>query len=189
MHDRIHVAVIHGDADRTGPCETVALWAASRIWERPGFILDLIEPPAPRLGTEDARQSDPRQRLARADAVVIVTPDDEQGPSASLCHLIEGAAGEWQDMPVAFVSHGGGGRTAERLRGALVAQQAIVFAGGISLTHVRRRFDEDGELPASDPAYAELDALLTALYRQALALPDKPDRPRHQARAPRVGAE
>lgn len=173
MNDRINVAVIHGDADRLGPCETVALWAGSRIWERRGFMLDLIEPPGPRAGAGDGTRPAPWQRLARADAFVLVTPEDEHGPAASLRHLIEGAAAEWQEKPVAFISHGSGsGRAVERLRAALESREAVVLEGGIRLTGVRQRFDDEGELPASDPGHEALDALLSRLYRQAVTLRD-----------------
>lgn len=188
MHDSIKVAVIHGDADRTGPCETVALWAASRIWERRGFTLDLIEPPDPR-GPEARPPGGPRQWLTRVDAVVMVTPEEEQGPAASLLHLIEDAAGEWRHKPVAFVSHGVGGRAVERLRRALEALQAAVLDEGICLADARDRFGEAGELPASDPGHAALEALLTRLYRTEAARRHAPDDPRPRSHPVQTGVE
>lgn len=186
MHDPIRVAVVHADTSRTGPCETVALWAASRIWEWRGFTLDLIEPPDPR-GPEARPPGDPRQRLTRVDAVVMVTPEEEQGPVDSLLDLIEGAAGEWRHKPVAFVSHGVGGRAVERLRRALEAMQATILDEGICLADARDRFGDAGELPASDPGHATLEALLTRLYRTAAALRHAPDDPRPRSHPARAG--
>lgn len=174
MHDRINVAVIHADGDRAGSCRTVALWAGSRIWARRGFMLDLIEPPDPRTGAEDEVRPAPWQRLARADAAVIVTPENEHGPTVSLRHLIEHAQAEWQEKPVAFISHGSGsGQAVEGLRAALESLKAVVLDGGIRLNGADGRFDADGELPVSDPAHEALDALLTRLHREAVRLRDR----------------
>lgn len=188
MHDPVRIAVVHADTSRTGPCETVALWAASRIWEWRGFTLDLIELPDP--GDPGSRSpADPRQRLARVEAVVMVTPEEEQGPAASLLHLIEGAAGEWRHKPVAFVSHGVGGRAVERLRRALEALQAAVLDEGICLADARDRFGEAGELPAADPGHAALETLLTRLQRTATALRHAPGDPKPCSRPARAGVE
>ncbi len=60
-----------------------------------------------------------RERIDRADAFVVVTPEYNHAYPAVLKFMIDCAYAEWQAKPVAFVSYGGisgGLRAVEQLR-------------------------------------------------------------------------
>jgi NAD(P)H-dependent FMN reductase len=84
MSSRIRVALIYGSTREGRFCDTVADWAATQIASRSEFALDVIDPAAPALPVRHEREGSGdlvvlRQRIARADAFVIVTPEYHHG--------------------------------------------------------------------------------------------------------------
>lgn len=177
MCNRINVGLINGGTHEDRFCETVAIWAGSRIWERRGFMLDLIDPAAlslsePHLHEDDEAVQALRRRLSRADAFVIVTPGQDRDIPSALGFVIDCADAEWEGKPVGFVACGDlsdDGPAVERLRHEFAQRQASILRDGIRLDPVHTRFDADGEPAASDPAHGAMDALLTQLQQWTLS--------------------
>lgn len=193
MNERIRVAVIRcGDQDDEID-ETVALWAGSCIWERRGFLLELLEAPLPQAQAAVAVRSALHSRLARADAFVFVVPAGKShDPPPSPAHGVDSTSAEWRDKPVAFISHGdtdGGRQVVERLRPVFTALQAVVLRDGVHLADADDRFDDGGELRATDPAHGAMDALLARLQCHALRLREVRTGPRLRTQSTRAQAD
>ena len=76
------------------------------------YTVDVIDPAVvlPQPGQEGGGHQGSAnlwQRMAAADAFVVVTPEYNHGYPAALKSLIDSVGAEWQAKPVAFVSYGG----------------------------------------------------------------------------------
>lgn len=176
MPDRINIALINGGPRDDRFCETVTIWAGSRIWERRGFTLDLIDPGSLPLSAPDLHESDGavqtlRQRLARADAFTVVMPAQIRDVPATLGHMLDCADTAWRGKPVGFVAcddFSAEPPAIERLRFMLGQRQAVALADIVRLDRSRTRLDADGEPVASDPVHAAMDSLLAQLHHQTM---------------------
>jgi NAD(P)H-dependent FMN reductase len=169
MKNTIHVALIYGSTRPGRFCDTVAAWAAAQIARSGEFTVDVIDPAA----VEDPISR--RQRLAEADAFVVVTPEYNHGYPAPLKHLIDSIGAEWQAKPVAFVSYGGasgGLRAVEQLRQVFAELHAVTMRDSVSFASAWEQFDGTGVL--REPARAErsMTTMLTRLRWWAAALRD-----------------
>ncbi|MDH6117016.1 NAD(P)H-dependent oxidoreductase [Kitasatospora sp. GAS204B] len=159
MSDKLRIAVIIGSVreGRFGP--VVARWFLEQIREHADLEVDAIDlaevglPMAfPAFGTkptgETAAVADAvRERLAAADAFVVITPEYNHSYPASLKNLIDWHNVEWHAKPVAFVSYGGlsgGMRSVEHLRPVFAEVHATTIRDAVSLHNVWSLFDEDG---------------------------------------------
>ncbi|MGW5570576.1 NADPH-dependent FMN reductase [Nocardia thailandica] len=147
--DPLRVAVVIGSAreGRFGP--TVAGWFAGRVADRAGLRADLV----------DVRDRAPGEKLSRADAFVIVTPEYNHSFPGALKILIDDHVTEWHAKPVAFVSYGGisgGLRAVEQLRPVFAELHAVTVRDTVSFAHPWHRFDDTGGL--LDPGDAEAAA-------------------------------
>ena len=172
---KIHVALIYGSTRPGRFCDAVGTWAAARIAERQEFTLDVVDPASLDLRSLAAGAPPPgfAERIARADALVVVTPEYNHSYPAVLKSLIDSLKEEWQAKPVAFVSYGGlsgGVRAVEQLRLVFAELHAVTIRDGVSFINAWEQFDERGVLV--DPARAErsMDTLLASLRWWAGAL-------------------
>ena len=88
------------------------------------------------------------QRLAAADAFVVVTPEYNRSFPASLKNAIDWHFKEWRAKPVGFVSYGGmsgGLRAVEHLRQVFVELHAVTVRDAVSFHGVWGLFDTDGQ--------------------------------------------
>lgn len=86
-------------------------------------------------------------RIGRADAIVVVTPEYNQGIPATLKHTIDQLQNEWYAKPVGFVSYGGiarGLRAVEQLRLVFAALHAPTLRDGVSVNLFDGSVDEHG---------------------------------------------
>ncbi|AKU15001.1 NADPH-dependent FMN reductase [Luteipulveratus mongoliensis] len=159
----LRLAIIVGSVrgGRFGP--VVARWVAAQAQGHGGFDIDVID-----LAEEDlplelpaesplaAGESYPRppemaqltERLAAADAFLIVTPEYNHSYPASLKAAIDWHFLQWQAKPVAFVSYGGmsGGRHAVlHLENVLIELHAVPVRTGLSFPMYWQNFGEDGQ--------------------------------------------
>ncbi len=174
----LRLAIILGSTreGRFGP--TVARWVLAQARQRDDMEVDTIDLaelalPAGFSGTPNATVSAFRERLARADAFVVVTPEYNHGYPAPLKQAIDLAYHEWRAKPVAFVSYGGragGVRAVEQLRQVFAELHATTVRDAISFHGGRAAFDEAGH--PRDPAGCEIAAksMLDQLAWWALAL-------------------
>lgn len=150
--NHFHLAVIVGSTreGRFGP--TVAHWFAAEAARREDITVDLIDlldvdlpvghPARPSPGVAEFAA-----RLARADGVVVVTPEYNHGYPASLKHAIDLVHAEWQAKPVAFVAYGGrsgGLRAVEQLRQVFAELHAVTVRDVVSFHLASQCFDEAG---------------------------------------------
>lgn len=171
MSGRINVALVNGGPGDDRFCETVTIWTGSRIWERRGFTLDLIDPDALPLSASGLHEGDEAlwHRLTRADAFMVVMQAQARDIPATLEHMLDCTDTAWRGKPVGFVACGdlsAGPSAIEQLRLVFGQRQAVTLADIVRLDRSRTRLDADGEPVATDPAHAAMDSLLTQLHHQ-----------------------
>lgn len=148
----LRLAVIVGSTreGRTGP--VVADWFGREVIDHGEFDLDLIDLAQVDLPIHLPSRYSPAQqayvdRLAAADAVVVVTPEYNHGYPASLKQAIDLAHDEWARKPIGIVSYGarsGGIRAAEQLRQVFPELEAMTIRESIAIANVWDAFDESG---------------------------------------------
>lgn len=164
----LHLAVVVGSVreGRFGP--TVVNWFAEQVTQYGRFttdVIDLAELPLPvvlpRFGDDPAPEvaavaKQLSERLAAADAFVVVTPEYNHSLPASLKNALDWSDAEWQAKPVALVAYGGrsgGIRAAEHTRQILSALEAVTLREVLTFQFPREVFGEDGS-PKDPEGYA-----------------------------------
>jgi NAD(P)H-dependent FMN reductase len=178
MDEKIKVALIYGSARKGRFCDTVARWATEQIARHNGFILEVIDPAvdSPQAGAEDdSLRGAPTlwQRVAQADAFVVVTPEYNHGYPAPLKSLIDSVGAEWHAKPVAFVSYGGvsgGLRAVEQLRLVFAELHTVTIRDAVSFAGAWEQFDESGRLLSPERHQRAMAAMLARLLWWATAL-------------------
>ncbi|MFF5103381.1 NADPH-dependent FMN reductase [Streptomyces sp. NPDC000134] len=165
----LHVAVIIGSIrpGRFGP--TVARWFAGQAGQREDVTVDLVDLIDYPLPLEKATPGDPpdeatadlrgrlAERLGRADAFVVVTPEYNNTLPAALKNAIDWIFDEWAAKPVGFVSYGGmsGGLWAvSHLRHVFTELHAVPLREQLIFHQVWNRFDGDAPRDAEDSEVA-----------------------------------
>jgi NAD(P)H-dependent FMN reductase len=164
METPVRIALIYGSTRKGRFCDTVVRWAAAEIMKTGAFELDQIDPAEP-LALHD--------RIRRADAFVIVTPEYNHGYTAPLKALIDQVGPEWHAKPIAFVSYGGisgGLRAVEQLRLVFAELHATSIRDSVSFAGAHERFDEQGELREPERHRRAMSRMLGQLQWWALAL-------------------
>jgi NAD(P)H-dependent FMN reductase len=147
----LRVAVIVGSTREGRFGGAVARWFVGRARRRAGFTVDEIDLAELDLPFVYPAEPDERvrryvERIDRADAFVVVTPEYNHGYPASLKQAIDLPRGEWRRKPVAFVSYGGIGgglRAVEQLRQLFPELHAMTIRDVVSFHHPSRWFDDD----------------------------------------------
>lgn len=89
------------------------------------------------------------QQVAKADGVILVTPEYNHGPPAVLKNALDWVGVEWLDKPVGLISYGsisGGSRAIEQLRTITIELGLINVANPIHFPFFTKSF-ESGEQP------------------------------------------
>jgi NAD(P)H-dependent FMN reductase len=166
----LRLALIIGSTREGRFATTVADWFAAVATEHHDFELDVIDLATldlPPVWTPDALPPilEWRQRLAAADAFVVVTPEYNHSYPAALKQAIDLNSGEFARKPVAFVSYGGlsgGLRAVEHLRAVFAEARATTIRETVSFHGTTTNFDADGwplNPAAGDAALVLLDDL------------------------------
>ncbi|MEV5542702.1 NAD(P)H-dependent oxidoreductase [Saccharopolyspora shandongensis] len=150
--DLLRLGVIVGSTREGRFAGTVAGWFAGLAEQHPELDVDLIdlaelELPAVHPAGPTPELTAYTDRLAAADAFVVITPEYNHGYPASLKYAIDTAGAEWQTKPVGFVSYGGisgGLRAVEQLRQVFAELHAVTVRETVSFHGVYERFDESG---------------------------------------------
>ncbi|MGW4034899.1 NADPH-dependent FMN reductase [Streptomyces sp. NPDC004778] len=180
----LQVAVILGSNrdGRFGP--VVADWFLGRAARHPGIETDLIDVAETGLPTaitfspgpeEAARLAAVSERLAAADAFVVLTPEYNHSFPAPLKTLIDWHSAEWQAKPVAFVSYGGvsgGLRAVEQLRQVFAELHTVTVRDTVSFHNAGTLFDDEGRHRDPGPADAAAKVLLDQVVWWGTALRD-----------------
>jgi NAD(P)H-dependent FMN reductase len=178
MDAGIKVAVIYGSTRKGRFCDKVVRWAADEIVGQKRFLLDVIDPALPSLAVSHQPGSNPseiswRQRIADADAFVVVTPEYNHGYSAPLKSFIDSMGEEWHAKPVGFVSYGGisgGLRAVEQLRQVFAELHTVTVRDSVSFASAWEQFDAEGTLLSPERAHRRMEVLLAQLHWWAAAL-------------------
>jgi NAD(P)H-dependent FMN reductase len=175
MADKIKTAVIYGSIRPGRFCDKVGRWTAEQVASRGNSLLDVIDPADPSaIYSSDGRASPSlQQRLADADAFIVVTPEYNHGYPAPLKALIDSSGVEWHAKPVAFVSYGGisgGLRAVEQLRLVFAELHAVTIRDSVSFASAWEQFDAAGGLLNPERANRSMEILLARLNWWAVAL-------------------
>jgi NAD(P)H-dependent FMN reductase len=178
MNNSLHIALLMGSSREGRVCDTVTRWVAGQIESQGDLTLDVIDPAKLDLPRHLPSKADEatvalRERIGRADAVVVVTPEYNHGYPAALKQVIDSVHGEWQAKPVAFVSYGGvsrGLRAVEQLRLVFAELHTVTVRETVSFAGASEQFDASGALRDPDAALGAMKKLLAQLRWWASAL-------------------
>lgn len=171
MNEKIGVALIYGSAREGRVCDKVGAWVSGELKQHGDFSQDLIDALALQSGALSVAAL--KNRIGRADAFVIVTPEYNHSYPAPLKRLIDSVYDEWKAKPVAFVSYGGIGgglRAVEQLRQVFAGLHAVSVKNTVSLVKPWQQLGPDGNLCASDVIRQAMTMMLAQLGWWATAL-------------------
>ncbi len=164
-NEDLSIALLIGSTRDGRFAPTIARWfvdTAAQI--RPDMALDVIDLadldlPAVYPAVHSAAVDAYIERIDRADAFVVITPEYNHGYPASLKQAIDLPMQQWKAKPVAFVSYGGisgGLRAVEQLRQVFAELHATTIRDTVSFAMAHGLFDAAGKL--RDPAGPEAAA-------------------------------
>ncbi|MEU8886412.1 NAD(P)H-dependent oxidoreductase [Streptomyces sp. NPDC048442] len=180
----IRVAVIIGSNREGRYAPVISDWFLTRAEDFGGLDVDVVDvagidlPTALSFSPSDAVQAERAkvaQRLAAADAFVVITPEYNHSYPAGLKNLIDWHGAEWHAKPVGFVSYGGlsgGLRAVEHLRQVFAELHAVTLRDTVSFHGPWGQFDEDGQHTSPAEANTAAKSLLSRLTWWAHALRD-----------------
>jgi NAD(P)H-dependent FMN reductase len=181
-----YIPIICGSTRRDRQSIKVAKFVLARLQARPNVqteLLDLLELNFPIMEERLHRRDDPPPgvaefgaKIGRANAVIIVTPEYNNGYPGVLKNALDYLLPEYDHMPfgIATVSAGGhGGITClAQLRLVTIGMGAFPIPENLSVSHVHTSFNDDGT--PNDPAYEEqCTAFLDDVLWFADAITDK----------------
>jgi NAD(P)H-dependent FMN reductase len=178
----LHVVTCSTRPGRVGP--TVAAWFVERARAHGGFAIeevDLAEPALPLF--DEPRHPRLRQyehehtrawsaRVARADALVLVTPEYNYSSPPALVNALDYLLREWAYLPVGLVSYGGvsgGLRAAQMTKLLVTALRMMPVPDGVGVAGVAKKI-VDGRLDAGEDAARSAATMLDELARWTGAL-------------------
>ena len=106
------------------------------------------------------------ERVAAAEAVIIVTPEYNHGPPGVLKNALDTVGKPWIDKPVGLISYGGivgGARAIEQLRSITIELGLVNVANGIHFPRFEKAF-EAGEQP-NEQSNENLKKMLDEIVR------------------------
>jgi len=187
------VQVIVGSTRPERQTDKLAKWVANhagKLEDTEVEIVDLRDYDLPLLDEPISPQYNPERKpnpiakkwldkLAEADAYVLVTPEYNRSTSAVLKNALDYVDYQLQSKPVALVAHGssGGGQAVGHLRGIIPGLLTVTIPQAVYFAHrVSEVVSEEGEIAdelASKPGgpKSALDGMLASLkwYSDALA--------------------
>lgn len=148
----LNLAVIIGSTRQGRFGDTVARWFVGQARTRADMAIDLVDLADFDLPAVYPSQPVPAvqafaERIERAEAFVVVTPEYNHGYPASLKQAIDLVHGQWRGKPVGFVSYGGmsgGLRAVEQLRQVFAELSTVTMRDTVSFHNAGGRFDEAG---------------------------------------------
>ncbi|MBB5916081.1 NAD(P)H-dependent FMN reductase [Nocardia transvalensis] len=177
--DPLRLAVVIGSTREGRFGTTVADWFVGQAGRRDAFATDIIDtreadlPHAFGAAGGGPSLAAVTEKLSRADAFVVVTPEYNHSYPGSLKNLVDAHHAEWQAKPVGFVSYGGisgGLRAVEHLRHVFAELHAVTVRDTVSFANPWGRFDDAGRLTDPDDAVTAAATLLDQLTWWGTAL-------------------
>jgi NAD(P)H-dependent FMN reductase len=159
MQRPMRLAVIYGSTREGRICDRVVKWLERELVHFAQFEIDIIDPLAFSLPAQHLPHHPEASRLAdrlhRADAFILVTPEYNHSFPAPLKFLIDLFAEPWHGKPVAFACYGGvsrGLRAVEQLRLVFAELHSVTICDAVSFNSPWRCIDSEGRM--ADPADA-----------------------------------
>lgn len=179
MSDKpIHLVILVGSNREGRFAPVIANWFTEQVRSNADFTVDVIDLadaalPAAISDTPSAEAVSFCERLAAADAFVMVVPEYNHSFPAVLKHAIDFGYHEWQAKPVGLVSYGGfaaGLRAVEHLRGVMAELHAMTMRDTVSFQNPWDAFDDQGHAVRPDGCAAAAAVMLHQLKWWATAL-------------------
>lgn len=111
--------------------------------------------------------------IAEADAFVVVTPEYNHGPPASIVNALDFLSKEWAEKPMAFVSYGGvsaGTRAVVRLLPSVVALGMMPIPQAVNIPFFAQFIDSDGKFEGNQISEKAARNMVNELIRWTTAL-------------------
>jgi NAD(P)H-dependent FMN reductase len=177
MERALYIPVILGTARQGRASEAVARFVLGEVEQRDGVETELLDIRQLKLASDDEgeaiKDADFSARMARADALVIVTPEYNHGYPGLLKHALDTNLKEYihKAVGVCGVSAGGfgGTRVVQNLLPVLRELGLVTIFWDMNFSAAHKLFDEAGAL--LDPSYVKrLDQFLKELIWMAKVL-------------------
>jgi NAD(P)H-dependent FMN reductase len=113
------------------------------------------------------------ESVASADAYVLVTPEYDYFPPASLINAVQAVMREWARKPAGVVSYGGisgGLRAAQALRQLITSVNVHPIPHGVSAPIYQQYIGDDGVFRPNEPMTEGAKGMLDELHLWASAL-------------------
>jgi NAD(P)H-dependent FMN reductase len=160
-----YIPIIAGSTRRDRQSIKVARFVLARLRQRQGVeaeLLDLLEYNFPIMEERLHRRDDPPPRLqeyadkiARADSLIIVTPEYNNGYPGVLKNALDYLLPEYERKPVGIVTVSAGGfggiNCLAQLRLVTLGMGAFPIPENLSVSHIHDSFKDDGT--PNDVAY------------------------------------
>ena len=160
-----YLPIIVGSTRRDRQSIKVARFVLTRLQQRAGVeteLLDLLEYDFPIMEERLDRREDPppglreyAKKIARADALIIVTPEYNNGYPGVLKNALDYLLSEYERKPVGIVTVSAGGyggiTCLAQLRLVTLGLGAFPIPENLAVSRVHDAFKEDGT--PKDPAY------------------------------------
>lgn len=160
-----YIPIVLGSTRRGRQSLKVARFMAERMKHTARIeteILDLLEYNFPIMEERLRLRDDPPphlrefgEKIARADSVVIVTPEYNNGYPGVLKNALDYLLPEYQRKPIGVVTVSAGGfggiNCLAQLRLVILGMGALPVPASLPISHVRDSFDDEGN--PTDPAY------------------------------------
>jgi NAD(P)H-dependent FMN reductase len=180
---KLNVIVASTRPGRVGPL--VAQWVSTAAKDHSTFEVELVDLADFKLPLIDEAahpslkqyQHNHTKRWSEsvnsADAYVIVTPEYDFFPPASIVNAIQVVLKEWAYKPAGVVCYGGvsgGLRSAQQLRLLLGNVDVHALPRTVPVHFVKKHLSEDGKFTATEEMNQALKGLLVELDKWAVAL-------------------
>jgi len=178
MTHALQLVLIHNSHESDGTDNALVQWITAVVQERSEFELNAIEPFDLRFTDGLSQQRDRRaclNRLAAADAYIVLTPARRLGYAHGLKPLMARWPEHFQTRPVACVSYGcttGAEAEVEQLRWELLDLHAMPLGSCSAFTEIAARFNQSAGFERYAQARVPMAQLLVQLAWWARALKD-----------------
>src|SRR5438477_4181981 len=160
----LYIPIIGGSTRRDRQSIKVARFVLARLQQRNGVqteLLDLLEYNFPIMeerlhhrGDSPPRLQEYADKIARADALIIVAPEYNNGYPGVLKNALDYLLPEYERKPIGIVTVSAGGfggiNCLAQLRLVMIGAGAVPIPENLSISRVHDSFKDDG---AYDPAY------------------------------------
>lgn len=184
MSPHLQIITASTRSGRKGPL--VAEWFTDQARQHGAFELEPVdlaevalplfdEPKHPRLQEYEHEHTRAWSAIVnRADAYVVVTPEYDHGPPASLVNALQYLVKEWAYKPMGFVSYGGvsaGTRSVQIIKSTATTLKLVPIVESVSIPFFAKSIDEQtGKFQPGEVQEKAAKVMLDELLKWARAL-------------------